>query len=96
MRMTAPQPSELRTSPERHTRRQQVGIGMRGNKRRRIALQRDAVIDHITGRRARVPRCAGGWGRVITESALEGQEVAIALRAREQWPKWMRFLRLYR
>lgn len=33
---------------------------------------------------------------VLTESALEGQEVAIALAPREVWPRWVRFLPLYR
>lgn len=33
---------------------------------------------------------------VITESALEGQEVAIAFKPREEWPKSFRFYRLYR
>ena len=33
---------------------------------------------------------------VLTESALDGREVAIALKPREAWPNWFRFLRLYR
>ena len=33
---------------------------------------------------------------VLTESALGGQEVAIAFRPREKWPKSFRFLRLFR
>ncbi len=33
---------------------------------------------------------------VITESALEGQEVALVFKPREEWPKSFRFLRLYR
>lgn len=33
---------------------------------------------------------------VITESALDGAEVAMALRPRAEWPKAMRFLKLYR
>ncbi|MBX7223149.1 MAG: hypothetical protein K1Y36_24595 [Blastocatellia bacterium] len=33
---------------------------------------------------------------VITESALEGQEVALAFKPREEWPKPFRFFRLYR
>lgn len=33
---------------------------------------------------------------VLTESALDGQEVAIAFRPREEWPKAFRFYRLYR
>jgi len=31
-------------------RRDQVGSGMRGDKRRTIAVQRDTVVDHITGK----------------------------------------------
>ena len=31
-------------------RRRQVGSGMRGDKRRTIALQRDTVTDHVTGK----------------------------------------------
>ncbi len=34
-------------------RRQQVGAGMRGDKRRTYRFQEDIVHDHITGRRAR-------------------------------------------
>jgi peptidyl-tRNA hydrolase len=33
---------------------------------------------------------------VITESALEDQEVAAAFKPRSEWPKMMQFLRLYR
>ena len=33
---------------------------------------------------------------VLTESALEGQEVAIAFRPREAWPTMFKFLKLYR
>lgn len=33
---------------------------------------------------------------LITESALGGQEVALAFRPREEWPKAFRFYRLYR
>ena len=35
-------------------RRGQVGSGMRGDKRRTVQLQNDIVVDHVTGRRARV------------------------------------------
>lgn len=31
-------------------RRRQIGSGQRGDKRRTIAVQRDAVVDHVTGR----------------------------------------------
>ena len=33
---------------------------------------------------------------VLTESALEGREVAVAFKPREEWPKMFRFLRLFR
>lgn len=33
---------------------------------------------------------------VLTESALDGQEVALAFKPREEWPKMFRFLRLFR
>ena len=33
---------------------------------------------------------------VLTESALEDQEVAVAFKPREDWPKMFRFFKLYR
>ena len=33
---------------------------------------------------------------VLTESTLDGQEVAIAFKPREEWPKSFRFFKLYR
>ncbi|MDG9666670.1 hypothetical protein ONV78_02905 [Hahella sp. CR1] len=33
---------------------------------------------------------------VVTESALEGQEVALAFKPREEWPKDFKFYPLYR
>lgn len=33
---------------------------------------------------------------VLTESALDNHEVAVAFRPREEWPKMFRFLKLYR
>lgn len=33
---------------------------------------------------------------ILTESALDGEEVAIAFMPREEWPKAFRFYRLYR
>jgi hypothetical protein len=33
---------------------------------------------------------------ILTESALDQQEVAIAFRPREEWPKSFKFLRLYK
>lgn len=32
---------------------------------------------------------------IITESGLEGEEVAIAFKPREEWPKAFRFYKLY-
>jgi peptide chain release factor 1 len=40
-----------RASAERAAdRRRQIGSGQRGDKRRTIAVQRDSVVDHVTGR----------------------------------------------
>ena len=40
-----------RASAERaDDRRRQIGSGKRGDKRRTIAVQRDSVVDHVTGR----------------------------------------------
>ncbi len=33
---------------------------------------------------------------VLTESALDGREVAVAFRPRAEWPKAFRYLKLYR
>jgi len=33
---------------------------------------------------------------VLTESALDNQEVAIAFKPRDEWPKMFKFLKLYR
>jgi len=33
---------------------------------------------------------------VLTESALDNQETAIAFKPREEWPKYFQFLKLYR
>jgi hypothetical protein len=33
---------------------------------------------------------------VLTESAMSGQEVAIAFKPREEWPKAFKFYRLFR
>lgn len=33
---------------------------------------------------------------IITESALDGQEVAVAFKPREEWPKAFKFYKLYR
>ncbi|MCB9795553.1 MAG: hypothetical protein H6741_22855 [Alphaproteobacteria bacterium] len=37
-----------------HRRREQVGSGMRGDKRRTISESRGEVVDHLTGKRARL------------------------------------------
>jgi protein subunit release factor A len=43
-------------------RRQQVGTGMRGDKRRTIACQRGIAVDHVTGRRWQMDQyLAGKW-----------------------------------
>ncbi len=43
-------------------RRQQVGSGMRGDKRRTVAVQRDEVVDHVTGRRWKLKEyLRGDW-----------------------------------
>ena len=43
-------------------RRQQVGTGMRGDKRRTIACQRGTVVDHITGKQWKLDDyLAGKW-----------------------------------
>lgn len=38
-------------SAEASSRKRQVGSGQRGDKRRTVAVQRDEVVDHMTGRR---------------------------------------------
>lgn len=42
--------SEAQGKARSSKRRQQIGSGMRSDKRRTIALQRDQVTDHVTGR----------------------------------------------
>ena len=43
-------------------RKAQVGVGSRGDKRRTIAVQRDDVVDHVTGRRWRLrDYLSGQW-----------------------------------
>jgi len=41
-------------------RRRQIGSGQRGDKRRTIAVQRDSVVDHVTGRAWRFADYARG------------------------------------
>jgi len=50
-----------RTAARNEARRAQVGRGMRGDKRRTIAIQRDAVIDHITHRKTSWRRYERGF-----------------------------------
>ena len=38
------------TAARADERRRQIGSGQRGDKRRTIAVQRDSVVDHLTGR----------------------------------------------
>lgn len=45
--------AESASAKEAAERKVQVGTGERGDKRRTIAVQRDEVIDHVTGRRWR-------------------------------------------
>ena len=41
---------EVSSNARAGRRRRQVGSGMRGDKRRTIAVQRDSVVDHVTGK----------------------------------------------
>jgi len=50
-----------RTKERNANRRQQVGKGARGDKRRSIALQRDQVTDHETGKRTTYERYRKGF-----------------------------------
>ena len=45
---------------ENASRRDQVGSGMRGDKRRTYRFQDDRVVDHITGRSAKAGKVIGG------------------------------------
>jgi len=49
-------------------RRRQLGSGMRGDKRRTIALQRDTVTDHISGRSMRAKAYLAGRLRELWPS----------------------------
>jgi peptide chain release factor 1 len=49
------QAEHLRLSANRNGRRRdQLGSGMRGDKRRTIAVQRGKVVDHVTGKSVRI------------------------------------------
>lgn len=52
---------EAATSARNGTRRNQVGSGMRGDKRRTYRSQDDTVTDHHLGTRARLARVLDGW-----------------------------------
>jgi len=41
-------------------RQEQVGSGMRGDKRRTIRMQDDSVVDHVTGKRAKASKYLRG------------------------------------
>jgi peptide chain release factor 1 len=49
-----------RSRARNDARRSQVGSGMRGDKRRTIALQRDVVTDHVTGKTMRAKAYLAG------------------------------------
>lgn len=42
-------------------RKQQVGSGQRGDKRRTIRMQDDQVVDHVTGKRMKASRYLRGY-----------------------------------
>lgn len=46
-------------------RRDQAGSGMRGDKRRTYRFQDDAVVDHVTGRRATCSQVLRGQVNVL-------------------------------
>lgn len=48
------------SADRRKTRKEQVGTGMRGDKRRTIYVQRNTVIDHITGKKITYKEYAKG------------------------------------
>ena len=47
----AKQKSSISANKRNSHRKRQLGSGMRGDKRRTIAIQRNSVIDHITGKK---------------------------------------------
>jgi len=53
--------SEAQVRQRNTRRRQQLGSGMRGDKRRTVALQRDSVIDHERGRSMSAKRYLKGY-----------------------------------
>jgi protein subunit release factor A len=45
--------AEMAAGQENSLRKRQIGSGMRGDKRRTYRFQDDAVVDHVTGKRAK-------------------------------------------
>lgn len=45
---------------EDDVRRQQIGSGMRGDKRRTYRFQDDTVVDHVTGRSIQASKATNG------------------------------------
>ena len=48
-------------SARNQTRRAQVGVGARGDKRRTVSLFRDQAVDHVTGKRISAERYMRGF-----------------------------------
>ncbi|MCV9964493.1 hypothetical protein OIU34_21620 [Pararhizobium sp. BT-229] len=46
---------------EDDVRRQQIGSGMRGDKRRTYRFQDDIVVDHVTGKSMQASKAMKGW-----------------------------------
>jgi protein subunit release factor A len=46
---------------EDDVRRQQIGSGMRGDKRRTYRFQDDIVVDHVTGKSMIASKAMKGW-----------------------------------
>jgi protein subunit release factor A len=52
---------------EDEVRRQQIGSGMRGDKRRTYRFQDDVVVDHVTERSMQASKAMKGGLRVLWE-----------------------------
>ncbi len=57
----AEQARNARQSAENSARRSQIGSGERGDKRRTVAVQRDQVVDHVTGKRISFEKFSRGY-----------------------------------